>query len=155
MWMAKPKAPSIVNGLAHLGESGSQERLISAEDSYLDACLKKLEVKDGPLRYIKGEFVALTMKSLYRGKSLNQYKVAAYNAAVADRMVLQEMPYSRGSAYPHKLLSPLLSDNKAIIHWYGQFFLPVLQFDFKKQPAFQVPCQVEHYTVQMGARHSR
>ncbi len=148
--MAKVQGPDIEAGLAHLGASDSRERIISAEDSYLDACLKTLEVKDGPLRYIKSEFVALTMKSLYRDKSLNQCKAAAYNAAVADRMVLQEKPYPRGSAYSHKLLCPLLSDNKEIIHWYGQFFLPTLQLDFKKQPAYQVPCHTEHYTVQMG-----
>jgi hypothetical protein len=148
--MTKTKGPSLVDGLAHLGDSGSRERIIRSRNGYLDACLRKPDMKTGPLSNLNDHFTSLAMKSFYQENSLNQCKAAAYNSAIADRMVLQDKPYPRGSAYPHKLLCPLLSDNKAIIHWYGQFFLPVLRFDFKKQPAFQVPCQAEHYTVQMG-----
>jgi hypothetical protein len=148
--MAKTKGPSIVDGLAHLGDSGSRERIIRSQKAYLDLSIRKPDMKDGPLWLLSCEFTSQAMKSFYNDKSIDKCKTAAYNAAVADRMVLQEKPYPRGSAYPHRLLYPLLSDNKEIIHWYGQFFLPVLQFDFKKQPAFQVPCQAEHYTVQMG-----
>jgi hypothetical protein len=148
--MTKTKGPSLVDGLAHLGDSGSRERIIRSRNGYLDACLRKPDMKTGPLSNLNDHFTSLAMKSFYQENSLNQCKAAAYNSAIADRMVLQDKPYPRGSAYPHKLLCPLLSDNKEIIHWYGQFFLPVLRFDFKKQPAFQVPCQAEHYTVQMG-----
>ncbi|MFQ3171303.1 MAG: hypothetical protein ACI9DG_001337 [Oleispira sp.] len=148
--MTKTKGPLLVDGLAHLGDSGSRERIIRSRNGYLDACLRKPDMKTGPLSNLNDHFTSLAMKSFYQENSLNQCKAAAYNSAIADRMVLQDKPYPRGSAYPHKLLCPLLSDNKAIIHWYGQFFLPVLRFDFKKQPAFQVPCQAEHYTVQMG-----
>jgi hypothetical protein len=148
--MTKVKGPSIVDGLAHLGEAGSKESIMRSQDAYLDLSIRKPDMKDGPLWLLSSDFTSKAMKSLYQDKFLDQCKVAAYNSAIADRMVLQDKPYPRGSAYPHKLLCPLLSDNKEIIHWYGQFFLPVLRFDFKKQPAFQVPCQAEHYTVQMG-----
>jgi hypothetical protein len=141
--------PDIEQGIAHIEFSGSDASLDKVNRAYEEAPAKGRSISFSLGGY-HSVFSARTLLSYFRDENILATKRNAYAAAKARRMELKYTLYHAGLAYPDQLLYPLLSDNKEMIHWYGQFFISALQGTFKRQLAYKLPCQVEHYTLQMS-----
>lgn len=133
--------PDYEKGLLHIGDTGSDENIARTHQAYLRAIAKNGDL-DNPYGGYYIKLRARSMYALYQDKDLKSSKRIAYAAGVARRAALQSRLYYQTVSY--------LSDNRQLIHWFGQFVFSALQGTYKRKMAYKIPCQVEHYTFQMS-----
>ena len=102
-----------------------------------------------PFGGYQGAFGAKCMLDFFRDEDVLRAKESAYISAKARRMVQHYSWYKQSMAFPDELLFPLISDDEATIHWFGQFFISALQDRYKRQPAYEQPFQPAHFTLAM------
>ncbi len=147
---AQPK-PDIEAGLKHIGSHSFPEDFETAINTMYRLWDEERHSASSPLTGISIKFDVLALRSVFVQRNITSAKRWFYASARADSLANQvRRNWDSAACHPTFFYTVLLSDHKPLIHWFGQFLLPVCYGGIKATAKWRKPGSYEHFCVQFG-----
>lgn len=86
--------------------------------------------------------------AMFTNGSHSRVKYWGYCAAKSNILYVHHAGFYPECANPVNSIFPLLSENSQIIHWYSQFWGPIINKTYKGVYCCEIPGRTEHFTLQ-------
>ncbi len=119
----KTYEPNIEEGLDWL-KGRADIKTVSTCVTNLKTSLKdNAKLATRSLLRLKTQYIVFSLQGWFVHKDIDKLQDNAFQASIVARRLYQIMPFAKPAANGQNLLYPLLSGNKELLHWHGQFQL--------------------------------